>query len=225
MVWIVPSSRSSRSRPSGWATRSSSIITVWTWQTPAGGFMANVLRAVIDASFASMTARSSCKPNWTKNTDTLSTTESFYESSSFPVFPPHSPIIFPSICTVSWYSLYLAKCHPNFPYRSPQAKWPWASIHCWCSARIGQAPAYRCSQRRLSQSRLKQICNIELLVGVYEYDFKLKPDSDLSSTSSNSKVGWQNLKYYGNENIFTKRESLRPFVSESRKSESFFRGY
>jgi hypothetical protein len=31
----------------------------------------------------------------------LSTTERFYESSSFPVFSPHSPIIFLSICTVS----------------------------------------------------------------------------------------------------------------------------
>ena len=31
----------------------------------------------------------------------LSMSESFYESSSFPVFPPHSPIIFLSICTVS----------------------------------------------------------------------------------------------------------------------------
>ena len=31
----------------------------------------------------------------------LSMTKSFYESSSFPVFPPHSLIIFLSICTVS----------------------------------------------------------------------------------------------------------------------------
>jgi len=68
-------------------------------------------------------SRSSCKPNWTKNlnTDDLSTTDSerFYKSSSFPVFSPHGPIIFLSICTVSCkmpskFSILIAAIEPVY---------------------------------------------------------------------------------------------------------------
>ena len=63
---------------------------------PAGRFVANVLQAGIDDSSLELQAKLD------KEYGHLVDDRSFYGSSSFPVFLLHSPIIFPSICTVSY---------------------------------------------------------------------------------------------------------------------------